>query len=200
MKNPLRNIFTIDEQKIILFLLFFAFVGLSIKFTLSDIDAQENSADSLDFSKDFQVIYDLRTVTAKELETISGIGPKRAATIIGYRNDFGFNSLDELLKVKGIGKATYKKYEKYFLEFGENNSSKEKPTFQKDLSIVNINKADAKELTLIPGIGPSKAERIINKRKELIQFTSIEQLLEVKGIGEKTLEKMKANITLGENK
>ena len=51
----------------------------------------------------------------------------------------------------------------------------------------------------MPGIGPAKAKKIIQKREELNGFKSIEQITEVKGIGEKSFEKLKNNITIGEN-
>lgn len=53
---------------------------------------------------------------------------------------------------------------------------------------VNLNAADADTLTYIPGIGPSKARAIIDIREEMGGFTTVEDLLTVPGIGEKSLE------------
>ena len=61
---------------------------------------------------------------------------------------------------------------------------------------ININTADKKELMLISGIGEKYAERIIELREKLGGFTSIEQLKEVKGIGDKTFEKIKNYVTI----
>ncbi|OUS15977.1 hypothetical protein A9Q88_09565 [Gammaproteobacteria bacterium 50_400_T64] len=62
---------------------------------------------------------------------------------------------------------------------------------------VNINKANAEELAVaLFNIGESKAEAIVKYRKEHGAFTSKEQLLNIKGIGESTLEKNKDLITL----
>lgn len=61
---------------------------------------------------------------------------------------------------------------------------------------VNINTADATLLETLNGIGPSLAERIIAHREERGPFTSIDQLLEVSGIGHATLEKFAADLTL----
>ncbi len=56
---------------------------------------------------------------------------------------------------------------------------------------VNINTASADELQRLPGIGPAMAARILTYRKEIGRFTSVEQLLDVSGIGEKKLAQMK---------
>ncbi|WP_338789037.1 helix-hairpin-helix domain-containing protein [Metabacillus sp. FJAT-53654] len=61
---------------------------------------------------------------------------------------------------------------------------------------ININLATSEELQTITGIGPSKAEAIITFRDENGPFTSPEGLLEVSGIGEKSLEKIKEEITI----
>jgi len=53
---------------------------------------------------------------------------------------------------------------------------------------IDINSASAEELDRITGIGPVYAERIIENRT----YDSLDDLLRVKGIGEKTLEKIKA--------
>lgn len=53
---------------------------------------------------------------------------------------------------------------------------------------VNINTATPEELDALPGIGPVKAAAIIAWREENGPFRYPEQLLEVSGIGEKTLE------------
>ena len=59
---------------------------------------------------------------------------------------------------------------------------------------LNLNTATAAELEKLPGIGPKKAMDIIKLRKEKGKFTSIEELNQVKGIGEKTLQKLYHNV------
>ncbi|WP_257346104.1 helix-hairpin-helix domain-containing protein [Pseudalkalibacillus decolorationis] len=61
---------------------------------------------------------------------------------------------------------------------------------------VNVNKAEASELETITGIGPSKAEAIIRYREENGPFQAIEDLTNVPGIGEKSIEQMKEQITI----
>ncbi|SDI94171.1 helix-hairpin-helix domain-containing protein [Salimicrobium halophilum] len=61
---------------------------------------------------------------------------------------------------------------------------------------VRINHATLEEITVINGIGPSKAEAIIAYREENGMFKEMEDLLEVSGIGEKTLENMREDIQI----
>ncbi len=67
---------------------------------------------------------------------------------------------------------------------------------QKDATCISINEADLEKLQMVPGIGPKTAEAILHYRQENGPFMRIEDLLEVKGIGEKKLEKMSDQICL----
>lgn len=61
---------------------------------------------------------------------------------------------------------------------------------------VNINTADVAELTTLSGIGQKKAAAIISYREENGPFKTVEDLKEVSGIGEKTVEKLRPSITV----
>jgi competence protein ComEA len=61
---------------------------------------------------------------------------------------------------------------------------------------VNVNLADQAALESIPGIGPVTAGAILEYRAQIGSFTSIEQLLDVSGIGPATLESMRPYVTL----
>lgn len=56
---------------------------------------------------------------------------------------------------------------------------------------VNINTATASELELLPGVGPAMAGRIIDYRQQHGAFTSVDQLDNVKGVGARTMEKLR---------
>ena len=63
---------------------------------------------------------------------------------------------------------------------------------------VNINTADAAMLsTKVTGIGPAKAEAIVAYRKEHGPFKNVDELANVKGIGLKTVEKLRDQLTVG---
>jgi competence protein ComEA len=62
---------------------------------------------------------------------------------------------------------------------------------------VNINTASAEELTALPGIGPSYAQRIVEHREKNGPFKRLEDLLSVRGIGDKTFERIRDRITVG---
>lgn len=61
--------------------------------------------------------------------------------------------------------------------------------------VVNLNTATDAELRNLPGIGPTKAQRIVAHRARQ-KFASIDQLMKVKGIGRKTFRKLKPHLAV----
>jgi len=64
------------------------------------------------------------------------------------------------------------------------------------LAAVNINNADQAALETLPGIGAAKAAAIVEHRTKNGNFKTKEELLQVKGIGPKMLEKMEQEIEI----
>ena len=62
---------------------------------------------------------------------------------------------------------------------------------------VNLNSATQAQLETLPGIGAATAKRIIEYRQKNGGFKKVEELMNVKGIGEKAFLKLKAQITVG---
>ena len=61
---------------------------------------------------------------------------------------------------------------------------------------VNLNKASEAELQTLTGVGPAKATAIIEYRDQNGGFKKVEEIMEISGIGEKTFEKFKDQITV----
>jgi competence protein ComEA len=62
--------------------------------------------------------------------------------------------------------------------------------------VVNVNTASAEELSMLPGVGPARARAIVELRQQRGGFKRVEDLLEVKGIGDAGLAKLRPFIAL----
>ena len=78
----------------------------------------------------------------------------------------------------------------------ENDACIEEKSEEKESTLVSINTATLEELMTLEGIGEAKAKSIIAYREEHGPYQAIEDLLNVSGIGESLLSKIKENITL----
>jgi competence protein ComEA len=149
----------------------------------------------------------LNTADQAALEALPGIGPAHAEAIIAGRP---YKSVDELEKVKGLGKtridalrnlvstasaappaakgkaATVRSTAKAAAE-----STDDTPKLRPGQK-VNINTASKEELDVLPGIGPVKAQAIIDARP----FKTIEDIMKVSGIKEGEFAKIKDSISV----
>jgi competence protein ComEA len=73
------------------------------------------------------------------------------------------------------------------------SANKKKPP----LKPVNINSATSEELQQVPGIGPATAQKILQMRKSYGAFKSVDDLLAIRGLGQKCLDKMRKYLTAG---
>jgi competence protein ComEA len=119
---------------------------------------------------------------------------------IGYK-EFEYSKQDSLFYQSEKEKTSAKKIEKRvdskqeLLDFSVNkNKDKELIETGLDVNSININKADVETLVQLPGIGIKTAERIIELRSKRNGFRNLDELLNVKGIGEKKFKKFKKYI------
>src|SRR5262249_47279480 len=138
-----------------------------------------------------------------------------------YRRTNGpFRSVDELKNVSGIGEARLRNLRPWVwveTEASEAMDSdgptrtvamkgKSRPSASANTSRskkseslaepVDINRANAEQLQQLPGIGPELSRRIIDQRR-VAPFRSVDDLRRVRGIGAKTLEKLRPFVTVG---
>ncbi|MCK4739586.1 MAG: helix-hairpin-helix domain-containing protein [Deltaproteobacteria bacterium] len=90
-------------------------------------------------------------------------------------------------------------------EGAENTSSffaskdkKNKEALSPFIKKIEVNTATAKELETLPGIGKLLASRIIDERRKVGGFKRVEDLMNVKGIGEKKLEAIRGAVQIGQ--
>lgn len=65
-----------------------------------------------------------------------------------------------------------------------------------DMKRIDINRANSEQLQLLPGIGPAISKRIVEYRKIHGDFKTIEDIIQVKGIGPKTFQRLKDYLTV----
>ncbi len=78
-------------------------------------------------------------------------------------------------------------------------SQEAKPKAEAELR-VDINEAGVSELTKLPGVGEQVAKRIVAYREENGPFEKAEDLMNVRGIGEKSFLKLQSRITVGSDR
>lgn len=158
---------------------------------------------------------DLNSADHAQLRQLPEVGDKLAARIEEYRrNNGGFRSVDELQNVEGIGPARLHALRQLVtvstgapteapppvrrVSYKKTAPATKTTRLKKGGALagpIDINRATEQELRQLPGIGPTLARRIIEARP----FQRVEDLRRVRGIGAKTLDRLRPFITV-ENK
>jgi competence protein ComEA len=157
----------------------------------------------------------VNTATAAELEAVPGIGPVMAGRIVALRERQGpFGRLEDLDAVQGIAPRTLERLAPYLAAepaawtqraAGGVPAAAPAPTARPEGAppagqagaVLDLNTASAGELEALDGIGPALAARIVAYREQVGPFQRVQDVLEVRGIGPRTLERFTDRVTVG---
>lgn len=209
MKKYLSKCLTNSEQKILYPALFAILLGLTLTFfdyipqNLSGTGTKNDNDTVLEvLTQKEPVKFDLNTVTYEELLFLQGIGDVRAKAIIDYQQTHGFKSYEELANVNGFGKKSLDRYREILtLETVSLDSVPVNSVSKNTIDSVkkyNINSITYNELLTIKGIGHKRATDILDYRSKVSSIKNIDELLNIHGIGVKTLENLKDFLYVGE--
>jgi len=207
--QALQNILIKSEQRLLLLFVSLFLTGLLLShyqlvYASNAVSGQVENLKK-EIETDYIQTFDLNTATYNELLTVKGIGPKKATDIIEYRKGKSFTSVEQLTEIKGIGKKTLEKLSPFFYVIKNDKptffivSADSQPSKQKDVSMnqkIDILTASHSELIKLNGIGEVKAKAIIEYRETHV-ISTFEDLLNIKGIGPKILEKIKQQTVIG---
>ena len=118
-------------------------------------------------------------------DALEAVGGALEEADLAQLNLAGYVSDGQRIRVPFVGEIT------------DNPIIENNPSENSEKHLTNINLATKIELLSLPGIGESYAERIIAYREENGPFTSIEEIKNVKGIGEGKFAELKDKITVG---
>jgi len=142
-----------------------------------------------------------------ELDRLPGVGPSLARAIVRSREQDGpFRSLDDLLRVPGLGEKKLEQLAAHtplapasegHRATGDGRVGVSGRTATTRAARLNLNRASAEELEVLPGIGPAKASAIVRWREEHGRFRKLEDVLGVPGVGPATLERLRPLVVVG---
>ena len=95
-----------------------AMIGLSLVAALAlaaPVSAQRRQATPTDHTESAPVapsdagVVNIQTASAEQLQLLPGIGPAKAAAIVSYRDTHPFHRVEDIMRVRGIGRATFRR-------------------------------------------------------------------------------------------
>jgi competence protein ComEA len=156
----------------------------------------------LDRSAQLSYRIDLNRADRAELLQLPRVGDSLAGRIEAYRREQGgFRNPDDLTQVHGVGPATLDRLRSWVeVSGGETSPGASNPSGKSPKKAakkadtltepIDVNRAGSADLQRLPGIGPAMAKRILDERNKA-PFQSVDDLRRVKGIGPKTLDRLR---------
>ena len=172
------------------------------------IDINDNTKDTVQISKVETSLNDKVTIyISGEVKNPGVVELKYDARLAdgvdlcgGLTEDANLNGINLAMKIKDEGHYIIPKVGEETKdtvvndnEYRNENNTLNEPESNNDNKI-NINTADLSELDSLPGFGQVTAQKIIEYRQEHTRFNSIEELMNIKGIGEKKFNNVKDHI------
>lgn len=99
-------------------------LALALSFQ-SHVEAQTAHATEVEAAGDGVV--NLQTASAEELQRLPGIGPSKAEAIIAQRTRTPFRRIEDILRVRGIGRATFRRLRPYLSVSGATTLTRDLP-------------------------------------------------------------------------
>ncbi len=209
-----KNVSTMRSKKSLLLVHAVAIMALVLAMSSSSLAQKKMTLE--DIQKGAATVVDLNTADEKTIATLPGIGKTTATAIVAGRP---YKSIDDLKRVKGMTDKKIAAIKDMVTVGGTKPSAITPPnipsaaeTTKKASSVqqevtktgektkaklaagqhININTATKEELSALPGIGSVKAQAIIDGRP----YNAPEDIMKVKGIKQKTFDKIKDYITV----
>ena len=138
----------------------------------------------------------LNTATVEQLMTLPRVGQGTAEKIVKYRQEHGgFKTVDDLVNVPRMGKKTVDNL-RAFITVGGASAAPSTPAVKKapaggTSGKINLNTATTEELQQLPWVGPGAAAKIIEYRTLHGKYTSVQDLLKIKGFSQTALDAIK---------
>lgn len=160
-------------------------------------------------------LLDPNTASDADLDRLPGVGAATARAIVDAREASGpFSAPEDLLRVRGIGPATLERMRPHLAIGGRGSrigavapaptavagrarpGRSSVPAGEPASHPLDLNVASAEELEALPGVGPALAARIVEARGRLGRFSTVDDLLEVRGIGPVVLERLRPRVAV----